>query len=61
MLSDQPSVSFLAKVPLGYAPSPPQHIILSLAHSHRGTIKRKRILAVKMCKKCPRICVYIVF
>lgn len=61
MLSEQPSVSFLANLPLGYALSPPQHIILSLAHSHGGTTKRKSILAAKMCKNRPRICVYIRF
>lgn len=61
MLSEQPSVSFLAELPLGYALSPPQHIILSLAHSHGGIIKRKRILAAKMSKNHPRIYIYILF
>lgn len=61
MLSEQPSVSFLAELPSGYGLSPPQHIILSLAHSHRGTIKRKSILAVKMFKNCPGIYVYVLF
>lgn len=61
MLSEQPSVSFLAELPLGYALSPPQHIILSLEHSYRGTIKRKSILTVKMFINRPGIYVYIFF